>query len=115
LSTIGAVLWILLIPLTGASGTTFTGLGDLPGGKFQSDATAVSADGTVAVGRSASAAGDEGFRWKSGDNSMVGLGDLPGGHYASTATGVSSDGNVWWGGVTPVQAAKVSAGRLARE
>jgi len=73
------------------------GLGDLPGGTFQSDATAVSADGTVVVGRSTSEAGHEGFRWKLG-RGMVGLGDLPGGHYASSVTGVSSDGKVVVGG-----------------
>jgi hypothetical protein len=36
------------------AGATFMGLGDLPGGKFQSDATAISADGTIMIGRSAS-------------------------------------------------------------
>jgi probable HAF family extracellular repeat protein len=57
---------------------TFTGLGDLPGGSFISLANGVSADGSVVVGRGASASGNEASRWTSGTG-MVGLGDLPGG------------------------------------
>ena len=42
------------------------GLGDLPGGTFESSAWGVSADGSVVVGASNSASGDEAFRWTSG-------------------------------------------------
>ena len=94
LNALGATLSIFLIPQNSASGAIFTGLGDLPGGIFRSDAAAVSADGTVVAGRSTSEAGDEGFLWRFGSDGMVGLGDLPGGHYSSTATGISADGNV---------------------
>ena len=55
------------------------GLGDLPGGEFYSDASGVSADGSV--DRRAPAPpppASEAFRWTSGGG-MVGLGDLPGG------------------------------------
>ena len=53
------------------------GLGDLPGGTFISPAHGVSSDGSVVVGFSNSALGQEAFRWTSGGG-MVGLGDLPG-------------------------------------
>ena len=41
-------------------------LGDLPGGDFNSEARAVSADGTVAVGIGAGAGGSEAIRWTDG-------------------------------------------------
>jgi probable HAF family extracellular repeat protein len=70
------------------------GLGDLPGGSFESSATAVSADGSVIVGYSNSAFSTlEAFRWTSGGG-MVGLRDLPGGSSYSVAWGVSPDGSV---------------------
>jgi probable HAF family extracellular repeat protein len=69
------------------------GLGDLPGGSFNSRAYGVSADGSVIVGYGNSASGSEAFRWTSGGG-MVGLGDLPGGSFGSRANGVSADGSV---------------------
>ena len=71
----------------------FIGLGDLPGGSFNSQATAVSADGSVVVGAATSAAAIEAFRWTQATG-MVVLGDLPGGSSASQAKGVSADGLV---------------------
>ncbi len=41
----------------------FEGLGDLPGGSFDSEAGDISADGTVAVGFSAADVGSRAFRW----------------------------------------------------
>ena len=69
------------------------GLGDLPGGSFNSVALGISSDGSVVVGRGESASGPEAFRWTSGSG-MVGLGDLPGGSFQSAAYGISSDGTV---------------------
>jgi probable HAF family extracellular repeat protein len=69
------------------------GLGDFPGGIFFSQANGVSADGSVVVGESSSAAGFEAFRWTEATG-MVGLGDLPGGDFSSEALGVSADGSV---------------------
>jgi probable HAF family extracellular repeat protein len=69
------------------------GLGDFPGGGFQSIAYSASADGSVIVGRSESASGTEAFRWTRGLG-MVGLGDFPGGDFFSWAYGVSADGSV---------------------
>jgi probable HAF family extracellular repeat protein len=76
-----------------AAGASFTPIGDLPGGVSGGTAVAVSADGSVVVGASSSANGDEAVRWtRSGG--LVGLGDLPGGVFRSEADGVSADGNV---------------------
>ena len=55
--------------------------------------SSISADGSVVVGWSFSASGQEAFRWTQGGG-MVGLGDLPGGKYKSSASAVSADGLV---------------------
>jgi probable HAF family extracellular repeat protein len=88
----------------------FLPLGDLPGGGFLSAATGASADGSVVVGVSQSASGDEAFRWTSEDG-MVGLGDLPGGAFNSMAWGVSADGSVIVGSAAGVGASGVEAFR----
>jgi probable HAF family extracellular repeat protein len=72
-------------------------LGDLPGGAFTSEATAVSTDGSVVVGKSQSDLCGEAFRWE--DGVMTGLGTLPSGGQGSVAVGVSSDGSVIVGNV----------------
>ncbi len=74
----------------------FTGLGDLPGGRFSSEPAAVSADGSVVVGRSTNqgVSDTEAFRWTEATG-MVGLGDLFGGEPPnSQAFDVSADGSV---------------------
>ncbi|NCR91372.1 MAG: PEP-CTERM sorting domain-containing protein [Microcystis aeruginosa G11-01] len=76
-----------------AQAASFQGLGGLPGGSFSSDATGVSADGSVVVGQSTGASGNEAFRWTQATG-MVGLGYLPGGSFSSGASGVSADGSV---------------------
>jgi MYXO-CTERM domain-containing protein len=68
------------------------GLGELPGGNFESSAADVSSDGSTIVGRSDSGSGTEAFRWTAASG-MVGLGDLPGGDFFSQALGVSADGS----------------------
>ena len=78
--------------LRGSPTPSFQGLGDLPGGGFSSRAHGVSANGSVVVGQSLSASGNEAFRWQ--DGKMTGLGDLPGGTVDSIPTGVSADGSV---------------------
>jgi uncharacterized membrane protein len=69
------------------------GLGDLPGYDISSMARAVSADGSVVVGRGSSESGWETFRWTAEDG-MVGLGDIPGGIFQSAGEAVSADGSV---------------------
>jgi probable HAF family extracellular repeat protein len=83
-----AVLWLAAwsAPVHAAQ-PFFMGLGDLPGGTFNSYATAVSADGSVVVGTGNTASGTEAFRWTI-DNGMVGLGA------SSSASDVSADGAV---------------------
>ncbi len=62
---------------TGASASPmFMGLGDLPGGTFNSLALGVSNDGTAVAG-SSDVDGNGAFRWTEGTG-MVALGDLPG-------------------------------------
>jgi probable HAF family extracellular repeat protein len=69
---------------------SFQGLGDLSGGDFYSCAHAVSADGSVIVGRSKSDNGSKAFRWE--NETMTGLGYLPG-YFSSIAHSVSADGS----------------------
>ena len=72
---------------------TFRRLGDLSGGAFSSEATAVSGDGSIVVGKSASASSaEEAFRWTAGQG-MVGLGLTQEALY-SAASDVSADGSV---------------------
>lgn len=53
----------------------------------------MSGNGSVVVGISSSANGDEAFRWTQAGG-MVGLGDLAGGEFYSTAYDASTDGSV---------------------
>lgn len=88
--------WIVswtAINVASASEYSFIPLGDLSGGRFDSLATGVSADGSVVVGVGDSANGREAFRWTAAEG-MIGLGDLPGGTLESIARGVSADGSV---------------------
>src|SRR5262245_14805654 len=96
LLNLGAQLVVISLLVLGASravAATLLPLGDLPGGSFYSLSLGVSADGSVVVGRSESASGDEPFRWTAGDG-MVGLGDLPGGGFYGAAGAASADGSV---------------------
>lgn len=76
----------------------FMGIGDLPGGLFQSRAHGVSADGSVVVGEGLATPIDPlPFRWSAADG-MVRLGTLTGNSPIGLATGVSADGSVVVGG-----------------
>jgi probable HAF family extracellular repeat protein len=83
---------LLLIGAASVHAGSFLGLGDIPGGIFESAAYGVSADGSAVVGFSRSASGGEAFRWTSAGG-MVGLGDLPGGSFDSFAGGISANGS----------------------
>lgn len=76
------------VPVAAAS---FTPLGDLPGGAFESVARGVSADGSVVVGYSISGADRQAFRWTQAGG-LEGLGFLPNGGQQSDAFGISADG-----------------------
>ncbi len=95
-SSSGVALWIaslsLLCSATPSQAAFFTGLGDLPGGDFQSFARAISADGTTVVGSSRSASRSEAFIWNA-TQGMRRLGDLPGGDVDIIAVDISGDGS----------------------
>lgn len=78
------------------------GLGELPGGLFESGAQGVSADGSVITGYSATYeasfyGGWQAFRWTAATG-MVGIGELPGGGDSSFGAAISADGNTIAGG-----------------
>ena len=70
-------------------------IGDLPGGPEESNAFAISADGTTIVGQGRTETSHlfEAFRWTESDG-IVSLGDLPGSVRFSSATDVNADGSV---------------------
>ena len=80
-------------PLPSTHAAYFTGLGDLPGGDFSSQALAISSDGKVVVGEGTTQFGDiKAFRWSIESGRMEDLGSLT--FPSSTARGVSADGSV---------------------
>jgi probable HAF family extracellular repeat protein len=76
-----------------AAAAGFFPLSDLAGGDSNSQALAISGDGSTVVGQGTSASGTEAFSWTSGGG-MVGLGDLAGGDIVSRAYAVSDDGSI---------------------
>jgi probable HAF family extracellular repeat protein len=76
-----------------ALGASFQGLGDLPGGYYDSVAIGVSADGSVVVGISSSNLSSQAFRWTK-STGMVNLGALPGGSSFSHASDISNNGSI---------------------
>jgi probable HAF family extracellular repeat protein len=84
------------LPMMAQAQVTLSGLGDLPGGRFYSIASGISADGSTVVGWSDDREEFPGtaFRWRA-DTGMVSLGRL--GHpfsFGSAAYAVSADGSV---------------------
>jgi uncharacterized membrane protein len=77
---------------SGARAQSFQGIGDLPGGAFESYASGVSADGTTVVGYGIGASGKTAVYWRNGV--LTGLGDLAGGAVDSIAFGTNQDGSV---------------------
>jgi probable HAF family extracellular repeat protein len=76
----------------------FFGLGDLPGGAFDSRAYGVSADGRYVVGQATTDQGPVAFRW-SAATGMVPIPDGSGLH-PTVATAISADGSVVAGNAT---------------
>lgn len=74
-------------------GPVFRGLGDLPGGYFESEAYDVSSDGSVVVGLGSSAAGFQPVRWTP-DGGLEALVEQPSGGWRIRASGVSANGTV---------------------
>nr|AQQ74883.1 hypothetical protein [uncultured bacterium] len=76
---------------------SFQGLGDLPGGVFQSIAVDVSGDAQVIVGGGRTNSGPEACRWiRQPDRTWLlqPIGDLPGGSVSARADAASFDGSV---------------------
>jgi probable HAF family extracellular repeat protein len=90
---VSALLVLASLGRLEAQEISFIGLGDLPGGAWDSRASDVSADGSVVVGSGVDSQGNtKAFRWTS-PGGMVDLGSLPGGA-SSNAASVSADGSV---------------------
>jgi Predicted integral membrane proteins containing uncharacterized repeats len=71
---------------------SFEGLGDLPGGKFESAALRISADGLVIVGNGMTETGAQAFRWTQAEG-MTSLGNLHDSRFKqSWAVSVSENG-----------------------
>ncbi|NUQ46566.1 MAG: PEP-CTERM sorting domain-containing protein [Phycisphaerae bacterium] len=77
------------------SATGMVGLGDIPGGNFNSEAYAAPGSGAtvVGVGSRTTSSLTEAFRWTPAGG-MVGLGSMPGGSNYSAAFDASADGNL---------------------
>jgi probable HAF family extracellular repeat protein len=93
-------VWLLVAVFSAAAtpsqaDPSFSGLGEIPGGRFS--VYAISADGLTVVGRDTSASGTEATVWTRAGG-FVGLGHLAGGSFSSTAEGVSDDGSTIVGG-----------------
>ena len=102
------IIYILAVILFGATSNSFSqhasfqGLGDFPGGEFNSSTKAVSADGSVIIGYGTTASGEQAFRWTQ-STGMVSLGNLPDTSFKkSWANSVSADGKVIVGYGDPV-------------
>jgi probable HAF family extracellular repeat protein len=73
---------------------SFQGLGDLPGGAFESAAQAISSDGSVVVGSGTTLLGKQAFRWTQ-STGIVSLGNVHDNSFKeSRAYNVSTDGMV---------------------
>jgi len=84
---------VACVPARPAGAASFTPLGDLADGTFDSGALGISADGSIVVGFGHSASGLEPFRWTSGSG-MVGLGELAGSSFDGLARNISANGSV---------------------
>jgi hypothetical protein len=81
----------LMLTIVGtARSATFTPLGDLPGSRFSSRASDVSADGSIIIGNSLGTSGNFAFIWDV-TNGMRPVGQAPGVYY-SNASAISADG-----------------------
>jgi uncharacterized membrane protein len=87
-----ASICALTLGQSAAAQPSFTSLGALPDRRLETDAHAVSADGSIVVGQRFSDGVIEAFRWTV-DQGLVGLGNLRGGNGLSRAFGISADGS----------------------
>jgi uncharacterized membrane protein len=102
-------------------GGTFELLGDLPGGHFESTAMALSADGSVVVGRSWPEVNYTAFVWDRAHGMLAlenllrhGYGVDPGAVGTMDATGVSGDGQIVVGRIAPASGGELYIAAIPR-
>lgn len=103
------------------AGGTFELLGDLPGGIFESIALAISADGSVIVGRAYPEGNYTSFVWEQ-DHGMLSLDSLlrhgygldPTSLNGSDATGISGDGQIVVGRISPASGGELYIAAIPR-
>jgi len=96
-SVIGIICMLFINTNSFAQHSSFQGLGDLPGGIFESNAFGVSSDGSVIVGYGTTNNGKQAFRWTQATG-MVSLGNLPDNYFHISSAGyVSADGSTVFG------------------
>ena len=99
MSTHSTGTWLvsaLLLSFSDPPPTSFTPLGDLPGGDIHSEVTSLSGDGSTVVGWSSSGEAEGGmqaFAWTAATG-MRALPDLPGGAAQANAGGTTRDGTL---------------------
>lgn len=97
----GKRLWIYVVVVSIQSclyGACFRGLGDLPGGTYESVPYGMTPDGRIVVGYSQSSQGKKAFKWESG--TMTQLADHPDAvGLASEALAISNNGSIIAGAV----------------
>jgi uncharacterized protein (TIGR02145 family) len=96
------IFLLFITPKYFSQNASFQGLGDLPGGVFESSAQSVNADGSVVVGYSMSDSSAQAFIWTE-SSGMVSLGNLPDSSFKqSWANNISANGKVIVGYGDPV-------------
>jgi len=93
LATVVFFIAVFTTPSVWASQPSFMGLGDLPGGIFDSIANDISSDGSVVVGYGDSPNGSQAIRWTQATG-ITSLGNIHGQGYSTVAYGVSGNGAV---------------------
>lgn len=88
-------------PFRWSAATGFVGLGDVPGGMGLSNATGMSADGSIIVGHAFSPLAVEAFRWTADSGMQVFHDYTLDGFIAKSATAISADGSTIVGHGTP--------------
>ena len=94
----GFLLCICFSSISAAATYSFQGLGGLNGAtNYNSNATALSADGSVVAGRiSGPGLPGQAFSWTA-SGGMIGLGHLPGNPFGAGANAISADGSIMVG------------------
>ena len=82
----------LLAVATAAHGATFQGIGDVPGGTFDSSVRGISRSGGRLCGYGTGGSGVEGYVWDAGV--FTSFGDFAGGSFYSNCGALTEDGQI---------------------